>query len=110
MAAITSIAAVATAIAAVAGTSVAAVEADRGNSARKKASRLQEKAQAESAAQATAQIRRNEEEQRKANKKQPDVGQLLSAEQADRVRGPQSAMAAGAKGGSLGRTSLLGGA
>lgn len=104
------IAAIVSAAASVGGATVAAVESDRGATRSRQGRRLQDKAQKDSAAEAAAQLRRNEEAQRGANRKTPNVGDLLTSEQADRVRGPQSTLLTQAGKGkpTLGKTTLLG--
>lgn len=104
------VAAIVSAAAAVGTGTVAAVEADRGANRARKGARVQDKAQKDAAADAAAKLRQNQEAERAGARKEPNVGDLLTTEQADRLRGPQSTLLTGqgtaqAK---LGRTSLLG--
>lgn len=104
------IAAVVSAVAATAAATTGAVQADRAANTARKQGRVQDKAQKDAAADAAAKLRQNQEAERAGARKEPNVGDLLTTEQADRLRGPQSTLLTGqgtaqAK---LGRTSLLG--
>ncbi len=98
----------AAAAAGTAATGVAQAQTSANNA--RKQSRVQDKAQKDAAAGAAAQLRQNEEAQRSATRKQPVAGDLLTAEQTDRMRGPQSTLLTqgGAGKASLGRATLLG--
>ena len=97
------------AIAAVAGAATSAVTADQAANRARQGRRVQDKAQKDSAAAAAAELRRGEEANRAANRKEPNVGDLLTAEQTQRLKGPASTLLTqpGANA-ALGRTSLLG--
>ena len=104
------IGAVTSAVAA-AGTTVGAIQA---NSSAIKSRQQQRNAQAQAANTAADAQRKSDEAFAAANRRTPDVGSLLTAEQQDRLRGPTTALLTGAGGVdkrklTLGGTSLLGG-
>lgn len=76
----------------------------------RRALRAQSSAQQRAEAQASAELRREEDERRRLNRRMPDVAALLSAEATSR-RGSASTLLGGVRAArpTLGQTSLLGG-
>ena len=103
------VAAVGSVVAATAGTA----SAIHANSAAIKSRQQQRSAQSQAANTAADAQRKSDEAFAAANRRTPDVGSLLTAEQQDRLRGPTTALLTGAGGIdkkklTLGGTSLLG--
>lgn len=103
------------AIAAVAALGATVYQGERQASAQRSSLRAQGKAQRESATAAAAEQRRAEMEQRKANRKSPNVASLLAEERTQGWTGQGTTMLTGSQGiaraGSsmkLGQTSMLG--
>ncbi len=90
-------------------------QGEAGRKQQKKALRSQEQAQARSEARALSQQRRSEQEQRRLNRKQPDLFSILGREREAALQGPGSTLLTGARGVgkgklTLGQSSILGGA
>lgn len=102
------------AIAAAVGATASTVGAVSANSSAIKSRQQQRNAQAQAANTAADAQRKSDEAFAAANRRTPDVGSLLTAEQQERLRGPTSALLTGPGGVdkkklTLGGTSLLGG-
>jgi uncharacterized protein HemX len=114
MAAISTIAAVAAATAAAAGTGYAIYSGERADEAQKQALGEQRQAQNQAAAQAASQQRRSAQAMAAANRRQPNMGEIMAGAAEGAGGGPTSTMLTGPTGVNpqdlaLGRSSLLGG-
>ncbi len=96
MAALSTIALVVGAAAAIGGTTYSVVQGEAAKSEQKKALGRQEKAQAQAVGVAATEQRRADEEQRRANRRTPDIGSLLAFEQGRAGFGGSSRTGAGA--------------
>jgi hypothetical protein len=101
--------------AAIAGLGSGIYSGEVGRKQQKKALRSQQQAQARSEARATSQQRRSEQEQRRLNRRQPDLMGILGRARQSALQGTGSTLLTGPGGVpkgrvALGQSSLLGGA